>query len=293
VICKSDKYNIIHSMKNKYTINFLCSIIGVSRSGYYKWNSRQASPDRDYGVKQRILEIYNKSNKVYGYRRIKATLLKKYNLNINHKKVIRLMRALKIKSVIRKKRFKYILPKDIIVDKIEPNILNRDFKSDQPNKKWVTDITYLYYGKSRQRVYLSAIKDLYNNEIVSYEMSSTLDMRFVLDTINKAIKPLSNKERNDLIIHSDQGVHYTCCDYKSLLKENNILQSMSRRGNCYDNASIENFFGHLKSEAIYLNSYHSKEELEITVHNYIYWYNNVRIQSKLKYRTPVEYRYAA
>ncbi len=113
------------------------------------------------------------------------------------------MRSLKIKSVIRKKIFRYILPKDIIADKIEPNILNRDFKSDHPNKKWVTDITYLYYGKSGQRVYLSAIKDLYNNEIVSYEMSSTLDMRFVLDTINKAIKLLSDKEKAGLIIHSD------------------------------------------------------------------------------------------
>jgi transposase InsO family protein len=280
-------------MRSKYNVKFLCSLIGISRSGYYKWLSREKSPDRDCTLKDTILEIYNKSKKVYGYRRIKAALFKYHNININHKKVIRLMRYLNIKSIIRRKRFKYYNPKNIISSKIEPNILNRQFECDKPNTKWVTDITYLYYGKSRQRVYLSAIKDLYNNEIVSHEMSSSLDMKFVLDTINKAIKPLSKLDKKSLLIHSDQGVHYTCCDYKHILKKNKITQSMSRRGNCFDNASMENFFGHLKSEEIYLNSYQNKYELESAVNKYIYWYNNNRLQSKLNNRTPVEYRCAA
>lgn len=288
-----DKYRIIHSMRSNYTVSFLCSIIGVSRSGYYKWMLKQKSPDRDYNLKQKIMEIYNKSKKIYGYRRIKAALFKSYKIKVNHKKIIRLMRSLNIKSLIRRKRFKYSIPKNIIFDKVEPNILNREFECDKPNTKWVTDITYLYYGKSRQRIYLSAIKDLYNNEIISYEMSSTLDVKFVLDTVTKAINNLSDSDKKSLLIHSDQGVHYTCCDYKNILKLNNITQSMSRRGNCYDNASMENFFGHLKSEEIYLNSYSSRDELESAVHNYIRWYNYDRLQSKLNNSTPIEYKCAA
>ncbi|HGM1082326.1 TPA: IS3 family transposase [Clostridioides difficile] len=288
-----DKYRIIHSMRSNYTVSFLCSIIDVSRSGYYKWMLKQKSPDRDYDLKQKIIDIYNKSKKVYGYRRIKATLFKNYKIKVNHKKIIRLMKSLNIKSLIRRKRFKYFNPKNIIFDKVEPNILNREFECDKPNTKWVTDITYLYYGKSRQRIYLSAIKDLYNNEIISYEMSSTLDVKFVLDTVTKAINNLSDSDKKSLLIHSDQGFHYTCWDYKNILKINNITQSMSRRGNCYDNASMENFFGHLKSEEIYLNSYTSRDDLETAVHSYIRWYNYDRLQSKLNSSTPIEYKRAA
>lgn len=292
MICKSNKFSAIHNLKDKYPISILCEIAGVSRSGYYNWLKLNNKPDKDTIIKEHILEAYNSSKNTYGYRRICVALYKHYNIIINHKKVLRLMRKLNIKSLIRRKRFKYNIPK-FQSEKVEPNILNRDFTAIGINTKWSTDITYLYYGKNRNRLYLSAIKDLYNNEIISYEMSTNLDISFVLNTVKKAIAPLSATAKESLIIHSDQGTHYTCIDYKSLLRKNKITQSMSRRGNCYDNACIENFFGHLKSEEIHLNTYESKEDLEAAVHSYIYWYNNHRFQSKLKNRTPIEYRCTA
>lgn len=290
MIKSTSKYDVIKKLSDKYAIKLLCSIAEISRGSYYKWLNNTNKQDKNKKLKEYINEIYNSSKKTYGYRRIKVALFRQYGISINHKKVRRLMNELNIKSVIRRKRFKYSIPKSAYPSKIEPNILNRDFSSTKPNIKWSTDITYLYYGKNRNRVYLSAIKDLYNNEIISYEMSTSMDIKFVIDTVNKAIAPLSTAVKKCLTIHSDQGIHYTCFDYKNLLKKNKITQSMSRRGNCYDNACIENFFGHLKCEEIHLNNYETKEDLENAVHSYIHWYNYHRFQEKLGNHTPIEYK---
>ncbi|NFC49208.1 IS3 family transposase [Clostridium botulinum] len=292
VIRAQDKFATSNKLTHKYSIKLLCELADVSRSGYYKWLNK-SKKQIDMDICNKILEIYNTSKLVYGYRRVKVALRRKYNMIVNHKKVRRLMRLLGIQSIIRKKKFKYSTPKNLIQDKSEDNILNRDFSTTGMYQKWVTDITYLYYGKSHNRAYLSAIMDLHNNEIISYKLSISLGIEFVRDTL---IEAFSGKKANDLrklIIHSDQGVHYRSLIYKNLIKENKITQSMSRKGNCYDNACIENFFGHIKSELIYQNHFNTREELFKAVSEYIYWYNNERFQTVLKNRTPIEARSAA
>lgn len=290
MISKENTFRVINELKCKYSIRTLCNIGNVSRSGYYKWLRSRTLNEKDLDLEYKVLEIYNKSRKVYGYRRIKCELYRAYGLIVNHKKVIRLMKNLNIKSVIRGKKFKYHNPKNLDCGKVEPNLLKRNFNCDKPNKKWVTDITYIKYDNGNKRMYLSAIEDLYNREIVSYKISNSLDMSFVEDTLGEAFKKLDSNQLCNLIIHSDQGSHYKSSLYKSILKKNRVTQSMSRKGNCYDNACIENFFGHLKSELIYQNSYKSSEDLIKDIDRYIYWYNNDRLQMNLKNMTPVEYR---
>ena len=290
MISKSNIFTTIYQLKSKYNISILCKIGKVSRSGYYKWLNSNISNDKDLDLKYKILDIYNKSKKVYGYRRIKIGLFRAYGLIVNHKKIIRLMKSLNIHSVIRRKKFKYYSPKTMDIGRVEPNLLNREFNCNAPNQKWVTDITYLKYDNGRKRMYLSAIEDLYNREIIAYKISDSLDISFVEQTLGEAFKKVNTSEFRNLIIHSDQGVHYKSNIYKSMLKKYGVKQSMSRKGNCYDNSCIENFFGHLKTELIYQNSYSCKENLIKSVDEYIYWYNNYRFQAKLNNMTPVEYR---
>ncbi len=170
--------------------------------------------------------MYNKSKKVYGYRRIKVALLREFGIRVNHKKILRLMRKINIKSVIRKKKFKYKKLK-IEYCSTKENILNRNFKAEKINEKWATDITYLFYGDGKKKAYLSAIKDLFNNEIIAYKVSKHLDLSFVLETVNIAVKRNTNSI-NGLILHSDQGTHYTSKTYQALLSKHGIIQSMSR-----------------------------------------------------------------
>lgn len=287
-----NKFEIIDSMKDKYSIKLLCKVANASRSGYYAWKHRKQI-DKHKELKEKILNVYNKSKQVYGYRRIKVALKKEYGLIINHKKIKRLMKQLNIKSKIRRRKFRYPIYKKIDRSNIEPNILNRNFTTTNINQKWVTDITYLYYGKNRNKAYLSALMDLHNNEIISYKLSTNLGLEFVIDTITEAFSREKGRDLSKLIIHSDQGFHYTSILYKKLLRDNNVTQSMSRKGNCYDNACIENFFGHLKSELIHLSFFETKENLFRAVDEYIYWYNNHRFQSVLKNHTPIEYRCVA
>lgn len=292
MISTKDKYNAINMLKEQYPITLLCDIAKVSRSGYYFWCA-QKSKSTDSYYEEKILEVYKNSKYTFGYRRVKTQLKKTFGLMVNEKKVLRLMRKLGIQSVVRKKKFKYTNPISNQYAKAEPNILNRNFKAEAINQKWVTDITYLHYGTPRKKAYLSALMDLNNNEIISYKLSTSLEMQFVEDTINHAINKLPKKTLENLIIHSDQGCHYMSRAYKTILRKNNITQSMSRKGNCYDNACIESFFAQLKTELIYQNRYSSKEELFESIHEYIHWYNNERFQRKLKNHTPVEYRSVA
>lgn len=290
VISKVESFRIIYSLRNKFSISLLCDIAIVSRSGYYKWCTREKQ-DKDAFFIKKILHVYKKSKNVYGYRRIKVALKREFGLIVNTKKILRLMRKLNIHSIVRKKKFKYVNSISNEYTKAMPNILKRDFSTTDINQKWVTDITYLHYGTPRKRAYLSALMDLYNNEIIAYKLSDSLEIEFVENTIKDALN--NRKNLKNLIIHSDQGCHYMSRAYKTILKQNNIIQSMSRKGNCYDNACIESFFGKLKTELIYQNKYNCKEELFNDIEKYIAWYNTERFQSKLKNRTPVEYRSAA
>jgi len=190
-----------------------------------------------------------------------------------------------IVKIRRRNPYKDIMKKDL-EHRTVANILNRDFKQNIPGKVFSTDITYLYYGLS-QRAYLSVIKDIASHEIVSWQVSSNITLKFVLDSVNdlKKIKTVSS----ETIIHSDQGAHYTSPAYRARVKELGIIQSMSRKGNCLDNAPIESFFGHLKDDADYSGAKNFTELKEI-IGEYINYYNNERYQWDIKKMTPVEYR---
>jgi putative transposase len=275
------KFQIILDLSVKYPVQNLCEFAGASRSGYYKWLKQKdiVTPKQrdDEFMKRLILECYNEVNGIYGYYRIKTWLLRKKGIKVNHKRVYRLMIELGIKAKIRRKRGNYKKGTENIV---VPNVLNRDFVSSKLNQKWVTDITYLMFNQ--KRLYLSAIKDLYNNEI-----SHTNYLKLVIDTIKEAKK---KQDVRGVTLHSDQGFQYTSRQYHKLLKKNKFIQSMSRKGNCLDNASMENFFGHLKSEVMYLHSFKSEADVIKAIDQYIYFYNHERFQKKLSNLSPVEYR---
>lgn len=280
------RFTVIHEMAGKYPVRLLCDLAGVSTSGYYKWVKRQNSPSEkqleDEGLKHNIKKCHEKVNGIYGYRRVKVWLERTYEQTINHKRVQRLMKEMGIKAVIRKKRPYYGKKETYVVSK---NHLNRDFDTSKPNKKWVTDITYLIFNG--QKLYLSAIKDLYNNEIVAYQMSRRNDLKLVIDTVKKARK---KRNVNGILLHSDQGHQYTSRQYNNLLKRYKIKTSMSRRGNCWDNACMENFFSHFKAECFHLCSFCTAEEVKLAVKRYIQFYNHQRFQEKLNNLSPYEFR---
>jgi putative transposase len=235
-------------------------------------------------IESLIRYAFNKHKETYGYRRITTFIKINYDLNINHKKVYRIMKSLGLKSRIRaKKKFFAPLVEGVI---IEDNILNRNFKATMPSSKLVTDITTIKY-KNNKKLYLSAIMDLYNNEILTYKISSNNNNDLVISTITDI---LDKNKLDGAILHSDRGIQYTSRLYNTILKENKIIQSMSRKGNCHDNACIESFFSHLKCECIYLNNYNSEEEVISSIDEYINFYNNIRFQKKLKNMAPIEYR---
>ncbi|WP_311394779.1 IS3 family transposase [Empedobacter stercoris] len=229
-----------------------------------------------------MTKIYHKHKGRYGYRRI-TTELNKNGYLINHKTVFRLMKVLGLKSLIRGKKYKSYKGS---IGKITANLLDRKFKSIAPNQKWVTDITEFKVGN--QKLYLSPIIDLYNQEIISYELSERPIFNLVINMLKKAFKTLPNESK--LMLHSDQGWQYQMRQYQFLLKEKGIIQSMSRKGNCLDNAIIENFFGTLKSELFYLKKFNSIEQLKKEIKQYIYYYNNERIKSNLNKMSPIKYR---
>jgi putative transposase len=281
------KFEVIKQMSDKnFTIQSLCEIASVSKSGYYKWLKRKESPSskqiEDNRIKELIIECHTKLKGIYGYRRVQIWLKLTYNLHLNHKRVQRLMNELGIKAVIRKRR-PYYGKKEAYV--ISDNHLNRDFVASKPNEKWVTDITYLIFNG--QKLYLSAIKDLYNNEIISYEISQRNDLKLVIDTVKKAKRI---RDVKGVLLHSDQGFQYTSKQYNKLLDKYEMKGSMSRKGNCWDNASMENFFSHFKSECFHLYTFKTSEEVKFAVHQYIRFYNHQRFQKKLNNLSPYKYR---
>ena len=229
-----------------------------------------------------IKSIYHKHKGRYGYRRITDELNNK-RIIINHKTVLRLMKSLGLKSIIRIKKYKSYKGEP---GKIAPNILERNFKATAPNQKWATDITE--FNISGKKLYLSPIIDLFNQEIISYELTERPVFSQVTMMLKKAFKKIPNN--TNLTLHSDQGWQYQMKQYQYLLKEKGINQSMSRKGNCLDNAIIENFFGTLKSELFYIQKFESVEELKREIKLYINYYNNDRIKSNLNKMSPIQYR---
>ncbi|WP_432663726.1 IS3 family transposase [Wukongibacter baidiensis] len=263
-----------------YPICLLCEIAGVSRSSYYRYKNKPLN--RSTKIDKLIIDIYNKSNKRAGYRSIKAILKNQYGLTVNHKKVQRIMRENNIHSIVRRKFRK---PKDKSI--IKENVLNRDFSSPQPGKKFVTDITYI--PTRRKMIYLCTVIDLFNNEPVAWNISDSQDKNLSIDTI----KLLSKKfDLKGSIIHSDQGVHYTSNAYVDLLKELEVIQSMSRKGNCWDNAKAESFFSHYKCETIHIMNKKIKDlhDVKQITEEYMNYYINARPQKNLGGLPPSIYK---
>jgi putative transposase len=254
----------------------------MARSSYYYHHKKSLLSDKYKEIKELINRIYHYHKGRYGYRRITLEINKR-GLLINHKTVLKLMRELGLKSLIRVKRYKSYKGQ---IGLTAPNILQRNFKTVKPNKKWATDITE--FKVLGNKLYLSPIIDLFNGEIISYDLSEKPDFKQVVAMLKMSFKKISNHK--NLILHSDQGWQYQMKQYRRLLQDKGITQSMSRKGNCLDNAVIESFFGILKSELFYLNKYESISQLKKDIKEYIEYYNNERIKKDLSGMSPIEYR---
>jgi putative transposase len=254
----------------------------MARSVYYYW--RKALQRRDVYVseKQLIKAIFHKHKGRYGYRRIMWALRAQGHW-LNHKTVQKLMGQLGLKSTVRPKRYKSYRGQ---LSRVAPNTLDRCFEAAKPNTKWVTDVTE--FNVRGQKVFLSPILDLYNREIVSYQIAKTPNLRMVMAMLDRALARLKGHEGP--ILHSDQGWQYQMAKYRKVLSERGLRLSMSRKGNCHDNAVIENFFGILKSECFHGHQFANVDVLINEIHDYISYYNHDRIKVKLKGLSPVDYR---
>lgn len=269
-------------LRHKYDLAVLLNCLKMARSSFYYYAKQLGIADKYLETKTAIQALYHKHKGRLGYRRI-TLLLRQHGQIINHKTILRLMQLLKLKSVIRAKKYKSYRGEQ---GKIAPNLLNRAFKAEQPNQKWATDVTeFNVVGK---KLYLSPVMDLYNQEIVSYELSESPSFKSVMSMLDKAFKKVNKPQ--SLLLHSDQGWQYQMKQYQHLLQEKGVIQSMSRKGNCLDNAVIENFFGIVKSELFYLKKYKSIIQLKKEIKDYIKYYNNDRIKLNLNGMSPIQYR---
>ncbi|MRS05723.1 IS3 family transposase, partial [bacterium] len=257
----------------------------LSRATYYYHLKRLATTDKYAEVKELIREIYVENKKRVGYRRITLELHNK-GVSINHKTVQHLMKQMGLFCQVRMKKYNSYRGE---VGKIAPNLLERNFDTDKPNQKWVTDITeFSLFG---QKLYLSPILDLCSRDIVSYAISKHPRFSLVTDMVEQAFQKIP--DGTNLIFHSDQGWQYQMKPYQRMLKSKGIRQSMSRKGNCLDNAVMENFFGLLKSELLYLQDFDSIEHFEQELIDYLDYYNNRRIKVNLKGLSPALHRQQA
>ena len=262
----------------------LLQLAGLPRSTFYYYLHQSQNPTKYQMVKEQIVIIFNENKKRYGYRRITKELHNN-DICVNHKTVRKLMKQLGLICQVRAKR-KYSSYKGE-VGEVAPNLLERHFKTNQPNRKWVTDVTE--FKVNDQKLYLSPILDLFNGEVVSYNLSRHPNFKQITDMLEGAFQKLPDKVDN-LILHSDQGWQYQMKSYQNLLKAKGITQSMSRKATCLDNAVAENFFGLLKTELFYLEKFDSIDQLEKAIVDYIDYYNNRRIKLKLNGLSPVQYR---
>lgn len=239
-------------------------------------------PCPDSALKSQIQRTYHAHKGRYGYRRITLTL-RLSGMTVNHKRIQRLMGELGLKSKVRPKRYKSYKGKE---GQIAPDLVQRKFTADKPNQTWVTDVTEFKVGE--QKVYLSPVIDLFNQEVVSYEVRKSTTLPLVTGMLKKAIETLRHDEKP--IVHSDQGWHYQNKQYQNFLQKRGLRQSMSRKGNCLDNAVAENFFGILKTEMYHNEVFKSADELIENIKEYIHYYNTKRIKLKLKGLSPIDYR---
>ena len=285
-------YNLISKFNLKEMTKQLCKISNVSTSGFHKFLNtqtyRNTKEDNDLKSRDIILKAFNHRGYKKGSRSIKMTLENKFGVIMNRKQIQRIMRKYNIICPIRKSNPYKRIAKATKEHRVVPNKLNREFKQNIPWKLLLIDITYMPYGNGKM-AYLSTIKDSSTNEILSHYLSKSLSIEIATKTIDKLVEFKSFKLHKDAFIHSDHGSHYTSPIFQKLLKKNNLEQSMSRKGNCWNNAPQESFFGHMKDEIDY-KSCNTFEELQILVDDYIDYYNNFRYQWNLKKLTPIQFR---
>lgn len=259
-----------------HSLTILLHFSGLSRSGYYKWKKASARANGDADIMAHIKAIHS-LRPFYGYRRM-AVALRREGFVVNHKRVYRLMRGLGIQSAIRKKRRYYGKSGSLVF----PDLLGRNFKSHFPGQKLATDITYLPTASGF--IYLSVVQDLCNNEIVAHSLSARNDLGLVFATLAN-LPPMPGA-----VLHSDQGFQYTHKTYQERLGKLRLQGSHSRKGNCLDNACVESFFSHLKTELFIGKQFFSKDETRVLVEEHIRFYNTERFQERLGQLSPMEYR---
>ncbi len=274
---------MIYHVRERYPVTALCAFFGVSRAAYYAWVKHMDQPDPDAPRLQLVQEAYTASHRTYGYRRIGLWLERKRRIHLNHKTVLRLMRKLGLRSIARRRHV--YRPIGEWSTHHYPNRLQRHFVAIRPNEKWVTDITFVHTQQGW--AYLSTIQDLYDGFIVAHAFGSENSVTLVQRTLTQACQ--REPARAGVILHSDQGNQYCSHAYHVLTRQADILPSMSRRGNCWDNAPIESFFSHLKEEALRHYRNPSFREAQQIIDDYMAFYNYERIQLKTKL-TPYERR---
>ena len=282
-------YQIIDQLREQYSVTLLCEYFKFPRSSYYAWieNNRPLHKQFDEELAELIEAIFKESEK--GYRYITYQLKRIYGVIVNRKTVLRYMQILHLQSPIRKKRFTSCTRQEMNEKAriVHNNALARNFEACRPLYKLVTDVSYVYHRQGR--MFISVIKDLYDNSILAYNLSKFNNNPLVFDNLDMIFN--DNWDSSTIcILHSDQGFQYTNIQYVRKLDKLGITISHSRKANCYDNACCENFFSHLKSESLELHIPNNEDTLIKQVHDYIHWYNYNRPQEKLKGMTPIEFR---
>ena len=276
---------MIQELRREHDLAILLEIAQLPKATFYYHRKNQAKQDKYAQAKAEITAIFHENKGRYGYRRV-TDELRNREIYLNHKTVQRLMKELGLICRVRMKKYRSYKGEQ---GKVADNELNREFRAEKPNQKWVTDVTeFRLFG---QKLYLSPILDLYSGDVVTYTISDSPNLLMVTTMLEQAFQKIPNN--TGLLLHSDQGWHYQHKQYRRMLAEKGIKQSMSRKGNCYDNSVMENFFGHLKSELLYLQEFDSVEHFKTELIDYIDYYNNRRIKARLKGLPPALHRQQA
>lgn len=274
------------SLKANYRLDTLLTLVGLARSTYYYHLKKlREHHDKHARLKQEIFRLFHENHKVYGCRRIRLALLNR-GWVVSKNLVHTLMRSMGLRCVIRRRKYQSYRGR---VGKIAGNVLRRDFVPPRPNQSWVTDVTM--FQVAGKRVYLSPVMDLYDRSIIGYSTSLTSTVEFAVTSLKQAFTQAGCP--HGVVVHSDQGYHYQHESWRGILDMFGGIQSMSRKGNCWDNAVMENFFGHMKAEMFHGRCFTSTDELITAIREYITWYNMTRLQGVLGGRTPIHARYQA
>ncbi|WP_106013032.1 IS3 family transposase [Fastidiosipila sanguinis] len=272
----------------KIQLKIWLSLAELPRSSYYEWKNKLDKPvDKDKEIVLAIVQVVKESSYRYGYRRV-SMKLRKLGLVVNHKKVLRIMREQNLLSTKFKTRSRKYNSYRGKVGEVADNLVKRQFNTARPNELWLTDVTEFRLKNSEEKIYLSAILDTYNSEIISFSIDKHPTTAFTNKALDEALKRV--KDVSELVIHSDQGFHYQHSSWVKRLETRGIKQSMSRKGNCLDNSPMENFFGIMKQEMFYGEDFKNLEQLIEVIIEYIKWYNEDRIKVKINGLSPVEYR---